>query len=846
MEYFDFDQAARGDDAASDCQEIGDADSLFYNDSDLPEINAMASSHPHGTCTTSRHPPSAQLPAPQSEPAYPMHRAEKPCIFCQQLGLDCFVAQRGVFQPLGCTCCIALYRKCSFTHEQPQGKFINTLHVVGEDAPVQTGSFTGKKALRSLSGPSSGQQKKSGARFSRDAVKVLKTWLYDHLAHPYPTDEEKADLKAKTGLKKTQISNWLANARRRGKVRPSCEGDLGTPAIHIPRKALPPGVDLAELTPFERWRHSPPENEPASAKDILQAMATTSFMAGKESTLNDQARSNSRRTGSSNGDGSFSHPRPTRSSSGRSLNTSKSSISDMSFASAFSNRSSRASFASEEAKERRRRRHKSTAGSNPFQKQRGARPFQCTFCSDSFATKYDWQRHEKTLHLALDQWICSPHGGIIRADGQSICAFCRHPNPTEDHLESHDYSTCQEKTIQERTFYRKDHLNQHLRLMHNVSLGAWMESWKSTISEMKSRCGFCSATLQTWKERVDHIAGHFKAGTEMTEWKGDWGFEPHIQKMVENSMPPYLIGQDRNSMHPFLASRQRKVPGCGDRADSLSHSLPVPYDTNCFERLERELSSFVTGMMIRGEIPTDEAIQDQARKVIYGNAEDAWDQTCADNPTWLAVFKRNMGLSDLRDVPNIQLKDLGMKPPFATPGGLRQPPKHSLGVAHRPTITPTYSSSGVHSAVSSIRTSIPSSLAGSHDVPFGVPGSGSASSCGNGYLSASAPTSAGVNYTAQTEFNPDFTQRLCAGFGDSGDIDDMQLDALFDAADTVDTTGFHAFHQFKTPAGMESAIPVTAPTHVPPTSGSFDPAQQPPSNTFSFQAGFPQGEFPTF
>lgn len=32
------------------------------------------------------------------------------------------------------------------------------------------------------------------------------------------------------------------------------------------------------------------------------------------------------------------------------------------------------------------------------------RRYQCTFCTDTFKTKYDWQRHEATIHLSLDQW----------------------------------------------------------------------------------------------------------------------------------------------------------------------------------------------------------------------------------------------------------------------------------------------------------------------------------------------------------------------------------------------------------------------------------------------------------
>src|SRR5262249_16202795 len=148
---------------------------------------------------------------------YPMYRAKEPCDYCRGMGLDCFIAQRGVMQN-GCTCCISLYRECSFIHAEPQGKFLKTLHVVSEDAYVPTGSMTGLKALKSLGGRNTGsgsgtggsggtvfrgdaRQRKSGARFSREAVKILKAWLSDHTSHPYPTDEEKDILKLQTGLK---------------------------------------------------------------------------------------------------------------------------------------------------------------------------------------------------------------------------------------------------------------------------------------------------------------------------------------------------------------------------------------------------------------------------------------------------------------------------------------------------------------------------------------------------------------------------------------------------------------------------------------------------------------------
>ncbi|XVE99658.1 hypothetical protein REPUB_Repub03eG0218600 [Reevesia pubescens] len=47
------------------------------------------------------------------------------------------------------------------------------------------------------------------------AVAVLKTWLFDHFLHPYPSDSEKLMLARQTGLSRTQVSNWFINARVR-------------------------------------------------------------------------------------------------------------------------------------------------------------------------------------------------------------------------------------------------------------------------------------------------------------------------------------------------------------------------------------------------------------------------------------------------------------------------------------------------------------------------------------------------------------------------------------------------------------------------------------------------------
>lgn len=89
----------------------------------------------------------------------------------------------------------------------------------------------------------------------------MRQWLNAHIDHPYPTESEKSQLKAETGLTITQVSNWFTNARRRGKAHD---------------RTYLAEASAITMSTLDRWRHSPPEQEAAAWSDIAHALAEAS------------------------------------------------------------------------------------------------------------------------------------------------------------------------------------------------------------------------------------------------------------------------------------------------------------------------------------------------------------------------------------------------------------------------------------------------------------------------------------------------------------------------------------------------------------------------------------------
>lgn len=63
--------------------------------------------------------------------------------------------------------------------------------------------------------PSSKKNSKKRGIFPKVATNILRAWLFQHLTHPYPSEDQKKQLAQDTGLTILQVNNWFINARRR-------------------------------------------------------------------------------------------------------------------------------------------------------------------------------------------------------------------------------------------------------------------------------------------------------------------------------------------------------------------------------------------------------------------------------------------------------------------------------------------------------------------------------------------------------------------------------------------------------------------------------------------------------
>lgn len=341
--------------------------------------------------------------------------------------------------------------------------------------------------------------------------------------------------------------------------------------------------------------------------------------------------------------------------------------------------SSAASRVSRSSSANRRSRKKTGSISSSKKANPDGRPFKCTFCCDAFKSKYDWRRHEKSLHLDLEVWKCAPMDGTF-ADSSSTerqCAYCNATDPDSIHLETHHHQACVNRAMAARCFRRRDHLAQHLRVFHKLLNVPQLDDWVEQAPAVKSRCGFCNLALSSWDERADHLAGHFRQGCTMRDWQGGHGFDDSIAARLTNALPPYYLATESQSLVPFSATSaeakdhfaQISARTAGAYVEEPSNLTAMNYSqpTESLEPvntlhtpavldsrarsaeafadiLASHLARFALEYRQMGVYLSDEMLQREARQVLY-SSDDPWNQTIADSPMWLKEFRDRHGLN---------------------------------------------------------------------------------------------------------------------------------------------------------------------------------------------------------
>ena len=455
-------------------------------------------------------------------------RPSAPCSNCRRSRLQCLILQTTLANPnptKSCSSCVALFRECSLSGRKKREPsdfetlepVIGRLHGVSEHsamgvpATVEEGQTSQGLSVAALAG------KRTNTRSVRK-TRVLRNWYLSNLDHPYPSEEEKVDLAQQSGLSRSQVVNWFANTRRRHRMSSTYSASPsrgrqgfapGSPMPHYLRK---------NMSPLDRWKNSPPDQEPASATAIQNALAAQS--SGQSSVDSDDLIGSG--PGSSASNDSL-WPSTLHEASSNSASSS------------YSFRSREAHFISRSGSSSVMEGASTSRPTSSRSRSKKLIAFQCTFCRQSFKKKYDWVRHERSIHLpGLDSWVCALP---VTADQSFLvwrmneegpqCLFCGQDSPSDEHIQAHEFETCAERPVSERKFTRKDHLWQHLHKFHGCR--KW-DGWKPDLSLLQhrqdifqSRCGFCQTMMNSWEERTDHVAAHYRSGLTMDQWVGGSG-----------------------------------------------------------------------------------------------------------------------------------------------------------------------------------------------------------------------------------------------------------------------------------------------------------------------------------
>ncbi|KAF2260938.1 hypothetical protein CC78DRAFT_570927 [Lojkania enalia] len=402
-------------------------------------------------------------------------------------------------------------------------------------------------------------------------------------SNPYPCHWEIDIIAHKTGLEAKRVRNWFNNTRARkqtaknnkGPVRVYGDGNTSPTKLSWESlEALSMQMDEGPQPPLAAYLASSYDQEAATVSAIRAAIEKGSTSDQGEVFMDSSSGSWVGKSGS---------VLTSLTSSDGSVPTSYTASSSGSHASSF-------------GRDRRRGRRRMSWRTSPYGKinpkdlglgtSRRELTFLCTFCPRAFKTKYEWKRHEDSIHALRTTWICCS----TNQDPLQPCLFCGRPEPDEYHMSTHRYQQCRNKPEQQRTFFRRDHFIQHLHHVHFANSKHPSEDlgcqgrlttsqghkfgckdlsmvWRKFSSPMRPddpmlHCGFCGETLNNWNARCDHVAEHLITGG----WPRSAWWPKRLQNRLDNLCIPQTTG-------PFRCQYCQKVFTNAGAIKKHSHCL---------------------------------------------------------------------------------------------------------------------------------------------------------------------------------------------------------------------------------------------------------------------------------
>jgi hypothetical protein len=266
-------------------------------------------------------------------------------------------------------------------------------------------------------GESDGNARKKRRRIPLPAKSVLDATFERLKDDPYVPQDELHALEARTGLSRKQIRTFFANARARKLSR-----------------AVPGVAAEKQQDPMQRFLSSSPEDEGIPEGAIRNAVDTMGASWPTSATVLQESSKYA----------------------ADAVSVSESAISSNSGSS-----SSQASIDSANSRGSRRGRKRRLEPTEKVQESIIRNPsepskiYQCTFCATDFSQKYDWKRHEESVHFPQTEWVCMPYGPVHDEGHGKRCVLCDGEHTDDSHFDTHNCKACTTTPQEQHSFMRK-------------------------------------------------------------------------------------------------------------------------------------------------------------------------------------------------------------------------------------------------------------------------------------------------------------------------------------------------------------------------------------------------------